>query len=272
MLGLVVLLCSISCAVLAVPSLSGPTGLVVLPNADIASRGTLDLGLNYQSGQGSDSFIAGLNPSAGLRMLYGISGKCEIGAGFVNQTMDEMLMGLLADVPPELPDYYDSVRVNNWTVDAKYRLPFSYGGFAWAVGGIHQRFTRDISFSWQKSVVYLAGTKAIDCPCSNGIKARGTVGLNYMRGKLGDYDWAMGETTTRYCPSVGIEANLPKKVTLIGEYMLTPGADMTSIALRVPTSVNTSLQLGLTNSLDGFDTSAHHTVMLGLNYKLGNKF
>ena len=101
---------AIACAAYAYPTLKGPSGLVLFPDATVVPAGQLQVAADWWY------FESGEDATIPLRVLYGIGDQFEIGAAYTTmESSSQKVIGL----------------------NAKYVLPASLGDAAWAVGATY---------------------------------------------------------------------------------------------------------------------------------------
>ena len=126
-LGMVAALIISACAVHAVPTMLGPSGLFLAPSGDVTCPGEVDFAASYL-GKTTSSRMLGTNAvgsaivsddgkdSFPLRVLYGVGGNFEVGAA----------------VDPD--GFYGSTF---WNINAKYKLPWTCANSALALGALY---------------------------------------------------------------------------------------------------------------------------------------
>jgi hypothetical protein len=137
------------CAAQAYPTLTGPTGLVTLPDAAIAPAGQLSVAADWYS-QDFDGILGEAIP---IRALYGVGDTFEIGALLWMQ------------------DDNDAFGVN-----AKYLTPLTFGNMAWAAGG---QFLSFDDADANVTQLYFAGTRDFTEAIEGMAGISGTIGVNW---------------------------------------------------------------------------------------------
>ena len=98
---------ALACAAYAYPTLTGPTGLVIVPTAAVVPAGQLQVSMDWwYTFANTDAIIP-------VRVMYGLNDQFEIGAAYITSEFgDSDVLGL----------------------NAKFVLPFTAADAAWAVG------------------------------------------------------------------------------------------------------------------------------------------
>lgn len=213
-------------------TLTGQTGLVVLPTVEVVPEGQLDIAADFL-----DTDFAGA--TVPVRAAYGLLGMAEVGGGYV---------------------YSDDG--HSVVAQAKYRIPERLDLLDLGVGAIFQRGTihdKDLSFFQFHTAA--SGRLPLEGPL--GLSA--TAGLNWTRYEYGD----PYHTGIRFFG--GIEASFGTHWAALAEIQTASGGidedPLSSAALRWfhgPWTV----QAGFTNAW-GLRGTADHSLFAGAEYRFG---
>jgi len=279
-LWLSVLLCAAllatgAASALAVPSLAGPTGLVMLPTADIAPT------TEWQIAVGHRSFnTAQMYDTEDVEMsiwvfsgLKGVADDAELWVAFQRATNGE-----------------DS---NVWEYGAKYLIGENLlprgtflGGTKVAVGASLGRWSDAVGFGAagmysdaasdvETLRAYLVATKQFvptytgEWPWGepSGTRIVGSAGLMYLR-----VDPDIGNDDSLVRPFLGVQCYGRRNLELLAEYRL-KDSDLEddalfSIAIRKPWGTSTSLEIGLTNASPIGLATGDQDMYVRLTYRL----
>lgn len=197
-------------AAYAYPTLAGPTGLGVLPTADVVGAGQWDLAVDYYSNDGGNSdnnFDSGTVP---IRLLYGLGNQFEIGASYRAGT--QFVDGGYFDTFDEFgnPVTFEGDRGirNMWGINAKWLTGLDLAGFCWSLGAQYLQGDTELdglvippvevsdpvafegsTGDYKATQVYFVGTRSFTnlaglCGCPPSTIARGTFGINWTRVEL----------------------------------------------------------------------------------------
>jgi len=234
---------------LAVPSIGGPTGIVMLPTAEIASIHDWQTAVNYRTFQ-SDFMYEDVSLWS-LNVLRGVAGDAELWIAFQRATGE-----------------YDS---DIWRFGGKYLLSeqlFPRGGFLGgtdlALGGSYGRWTDgfvnastmyDAAGATDLDTLqfYLVATKHLiggdtrEWETPVGTRVIGSLGLLYLSI---DPDLAGSDTLVR--PFLGVEIIGEKNLKLAFEYRFKDSDieddALFSTLLSYPLGSSTTIEAGLTNA------------------------
>jgi len=237
----------------AVPSLAGPTGLVMCPTADIAPAGM------WQVAAGNRSMRINMYQESfdisdwSINALKGVADDAEV---FV--TYQRVTDGKNTDV---------------WEYGGKYLIGEDLfprqgflGGTKVAVGGslsrwadalgIYDDMVSEVSTTDVKTVrAYLVATKQLaptytgEWPweAPSGTRIVATVGLMYFR-----VDPDRGEANSVLRPFLGVEVTGQRQLTLLAEYRLKDSSVEShgefAFAIRKPFGSSTTVEVGLSNA------------------------
>ena len=237
----------------AVPSLAGPTGLIMLPTADIAPSSL------WQMGVGSRSIR--------IQQMY------QPESTDVSEWTFNALKGVAddAEVFVTYQRVTDGTDTDVWEYGGKYLIGEDLfprrgflGGTKVAVGGSLGRWAESVEFTSNAMYLpsdvetrrlYLVATKQLaptytgewswEAPA--GTRIVGTVGLLYLR-----VDPDLGEAHSLVRPFIGVEVTGRRMLTLLAEYRLKDSSvednEEFSVAVRKPFGSSTNLEVGLTNA------------------------
>lgn len=249
----------------AIPSLGGPTGIVSLPNADIAPMDELQAAVTYQAFQAAGMYLAesmdmyGASTAANdavvwvLQAARGVSEEAELWAAY-----SRVHNGSDSDI---------------WQLGGKVRLEgVAQGNTQVAVGGSIGRWANAFGLPWADSVGmygstpapavsdldvfkgYIVATQGLT-PIAGWQGAAGGAGRSLIRGSAGffylyaDSDAAGKDTLLR--PFLGVEIDRGLQ-TLAFEWRWKDAdmehKDVFSAMLRTPLGQGTWLEIGTTNA------------------------
>jgi len=226
---------ALACAAYAYPTLTGPTGYTNLPTATVAPAGDLILAADYYNNKD----IVG-KTTYPVRLLYGIGGNWEVGAAYI------------------------SSEENGWDLNAKYKIPVDFAGFALGAGAQYLRYSRSgESLTFEQA--YLAGTREFTKASASMPGFSGTLGLNWTQAK---FTGESSESAIRFY--AGLEAAFTNKLALSAEYQTKSDKlddkALWSIAARYPFTPALSAQVGFTNNFFGLDGADKNKIFVGVDY------
>ena len=246
-----------SSAAFSYPTLQGPTGLVVLPDANVVPRGSWTLAADYVTIDADDG---GLLDDIGFggdiklipgRLVWGVADKAELWAAYTGVSNGEGDNG------------------HEWALGGKLQIhddPVT--GVKAAVGYGH--YDADICSSChniKRDNIYAVVTKESVGRSPQQWRWKGSLGMTHT--KLTWDDW---DEHSIFQPFVGLEAS-QGRLALVGEYRPKgPQLDdtgMWSAGLRYAVGRNLALQAGVTNGAL-FGVAAHgSSAFYGLAYTFG---
>ena len=252
-LGLAVAMLAAACAAYAYPTLAGPTGLVNVPTAEVASAGQFVAALDYYNSKDNGKTDSNSYP---FRVLYGFGNNLEVGVGYDSDALS------MTSYPDETETLSTSTKAL-WDVNAKYKIP-SYFGADWAVGALYGQANTDPD-NTNVTQVYLAGTK--DFSTGEGAPSiKGTIGVNWTQVKA-------TVTNSAWRFFLGAEAIVMPNLSVLADVQ-TKDSDldrnaMWSAAARYAFTPVLSAQLGFTNGpiIGANDTN----LLLGVDYTFGGE-
>jgi hypothetical protein len=239
-----------SSAAFSYPTLQGPTGLVVLPDANVEPRGSWTLAADYVTvkAEGQPSNFGGgdakLIPG---RLVWGVSDKAELWTAYTDS------------------DYEDA---HEWAAGFKLQVHNDPAtGVKVAVGAGH--YDADMCASChnlKRDNIYAVLTKESAARSPHQWRWKGSLGMTYTK-----FDFDGGEDTILQ-PFVGVEAS-SGRLSLVGEYRTQESgvddAAMWSAGARYMITPNLGLQAGVTNGAI-YGVGAHKTsAYYGLAYTFG---
>jgi len=265
-----------SSAAFSYPSLQGPTGLVMLPDANVEPRGSFTLAADYVNMDadarpegGEAHYPYGYVPVWDItsgwddlkiiptRLVWGVSDKAELWAAFT--------------------DINNSDRTTEWAFGAKLQVHNDPAtGVKVAVGAGY----RDATYPscggschhLTSENVYAVLTKETRAQNPHHWRWKGSMGMDYTKLEPGPADWASAYTDTILQPFVGLEAS-SGRLSLVGEYRLRDAkiddASLWSAAVRYKIGRRFAVEAGVTNGAL-FGVAAHKTsAFYGLAYTFG---
>jgi hypothetical protein len=244
-------------AAFAVPSLAGPTGLVMLPTADIAPTTDWQIGIGHRSFKVAQMYGAeDIDVSIwALSALKGVAGDAELWIAFQRATNGE--------------------DANVWEYGAKYLIRQNLlprgtllGGTKVAVGASLGRWSDAVGFGgasmYDETITatdvktlraYMVATKQFaptytgEWPWGEapGTRIVGSAGVMYLRV---DPDIGGGDSLLR--PFLGVQCYGRRNLELLAEYRFKDSNleddSLFSVAIRKPWGTSTNLEIGLTNA------------------------
>ncbi len=227
----------------AAPSLAGPSGLAVLPDATTTASDYQDFALDYHA---SDS-DAGLDGVTTARATMGLSGKSELGASY------RFLRGATS-------------RTNNYDVNYKYAS--GVAGTQLAVGAQYFFIDEEASGTGNNATgaqFYLAATREMP-----NISSDVTVGVNYTFLNAG-----VGVNPAGFRPYAALSVALPQQLKLRLEAQgglgnLSDSKPLTAISLSRPLGDGYTAQLGMSNLKNNTFGGDNQRPFLGVSYHLYN--
>lgn len=149
-IAIVLLLATLAGYSFADPAFTGPTGIVTLPNAEVAGNGNLivsgDVFFTRDAETGKDTTF-------NLRALYGIGSVFEVGLGFMTGNND------------------------TWLLHGKYNTPIDLAGFDWSVGVIYAD-SRPPRTDLRVTQLYVVGSRMFEDTRPGAPKLRSSIGAN----------------------------------------------------------------------------------------------
>ena len=237
-----------SAAFAAYPTLLGPSGGVVLPDADVTAAGQWNVAVDYYDQTGTSSYDIELKHAIPVRVLYGMGDKLEVGAMFTFQ------------------DTNDAKSDDIWSVNAKYLTSLTLGSFNWSVGGLYAKYT-----DWDDQILqfYFVGTRVLSEGSETSPAVSGSIGVNWTQ------DDDTGYKADAFRPYFSLNAAFKGGTELLAEYQfkndnIYDQKAIASIGVRHAFNPNWSAQIAFTNAeiVYGIDD---YNFLLGVNYKLAAK-
>ena len=205
-LGLVATLASAAFAVNL--TLTGPSGLVTVPTAEIVAAG--QLGVAADIIDTDDATIP-------VRVAYGVAENWEVAA---------------------LYQFNDAA--NMWAVSGKFLTPLNLAGFGIAAGALYGQ--NDAATEVTTTQVYVAATRGL-MEASDMLPAlKGTIGAAWTQVDAGaaDSDGIAG--------LIGVEAAFPMNITVVADYQTPAASTFQwSLAARYPIMPALTVQAGWVN-------------------------
>ena len=208
----------------AYPNFNATTGLLAVPTAGVVGAGEF---------VGAADVIFHDDSTVNGRVIYGLTNRLEIGAGFI--AGEDTAIG----------------------INAKLALPGSIAGFNPAIG-ITCISGDAIGDGTQ---VYLVGTRVLTASDIHTGRVIGTIGINFT-----DID-----TASAFRPFVGAQLRVGARTEIDGEFVLKTSDfshPVHSIFIRHAMNDTWSMQTGFTNAV-GFTGSSDNNFFLGTAYGWG---
>jgi hypothetical protein len=258
-----------SSAAFSYPSLQGPTGLVVLPDANVEPRGSWTLAADYVNveTEGRPASIL-IGPDLKLtqaRLVWGVSDRAELWVAYTD---------INVGTPDVHPDYVfpdeSGDNSHEWAGGAKLQIHDDPAtGVKVAVGAGHYDASVCSScHNIKRDNIYAVLTKESAARSPHQWRWKGSLGLTYTK-----FDFDGGEDTILQ-PFGGLEAS-SGRLSLVGEYRTKEaGIDdtgMWSAGARYMITPNLGLQAGVTNGAFYFYGIGAHkaSAYYGLAYTFG---
>ncbi|MHB9130897.1 MAG: hypothetical protein ACYDBB_07375 [Armatimonadota bacterium] len=230
----------------AYPTLTGPTGLVALPNGEVVQAGQVQLTADFYNTQDTSFDMKDTVP---IRLLYGIAPNLEVG-------IDASLTKAFGD------------DANSFGANIKYQTPFALFGAPITAGAIYAQTQNPLGpddiTTWQ---AYLVHTRELLSAGPFGLK--GTVGVNWT-----NLDTGLSEDDAIRAIA-GAEFSIDK-LAFVAEIQsakteLGDAKPLTSFAVRYPFTATLMGQIGYTNAGVNNSLSAadEHNIFAGLSYTWG---
>lgn len=255
----------------AYPTLAGPTGMGVLPTADVVNAGMLNIAADYYDS--SDSTIP-------VRVVYGIADNFELGVSF--RSGDQVF---LDDSDEEFTDFYSIEDM--WGINAKWKTGLTPLGFDWSLGAqylqgdVTNTFDDDLFYAASRQFVtddfgdytatqlYFVGTRNFSdmFPCPPDTIVRGTIGVNWTKVEFDEENF--DEDAFRFF--LGVDALFSNRFLLSAEYQtkesdLLESDGMYGITARYAFNDALAGQIGYTNEVGGVLGGDEGNFFVGLNY------
>ena len=248
--AVVTTLLTAACLAHAYPTLAGPTGYGVLPDAAIVQANQLNVALDYRATLSDvmeirDALVPGIKDAFPVRALYGAGERAEIGVAYnLTKAVDDT--------------------ANTWSVNAKYLTPFTCCGFSWATGVLFASTdVKGVDEKLNTSDLYLVGTRNfVISPALSHVN--GSVGLRWTRVKDGG-------TTSGFRLFAGAGTTLGGKLNLSAEFATKQHRldvdNLYALTARYPFSTAVTGEIGYTNAdpflaITGTDVGK---IFLGIN-------
>jgi len=243
---------------LGMPTISGATGIVATPNADVVPVGWYDLALDYQALDiGSESL-----QSWPLRVVGGVANQAELGIAYsriTNEGTGRILgfNGKFQLLREGMTKPAISVGANFSTFSDEIENATDFD----KVTTLYLVLSKTISGRYSDGTDYGEEVEAFGGPT-----VRASVGVMYNRYKD-------SLTVKRTKPFVGLEFNWGKGTTLALEYKVKEkevlnDEAISSVVFRHQFSPNLTAQIGMSNALGPF-AADKHGVILGISYRWG---
>jgi len=245
--GVAVALVAAAGAVMAYPSLLGPTGGANLPTAKVVNQGTLAAAYDYFM---NDMDLGGgvqLEETHAIRLLYGLTESAEVGLTYNKQDVTGAGPGI---------DNFD-----NWGLNAKYNFAVEGVEFEPAVGAVYQDYSDADGTVFQ---LYAVGSKLFSMG-EGGTSFRGSLGVNWTK-----VDFGAGYDVDAFRPYINLDFGFANGLTLTGEFQF-KNSDidddpLMSLTLRYPISESFNVQLGTSNAVRGVAGGPDQCLTLGINW------
>ena len=238
----------------AYPTMSGATGLVTLPTAEVVPQGVVDIAVDYQDNVGEaiemyDTEDVQIMP---IRATIGVAESLEVWGGYTLVKVED----------------WDDAKL--WNVGGKYQIMSEAAGddVSVAVGGSFGKFDNDIEVDVTNA--FLVASKDISTSVAPNQPIGATAHLGVIWIDLEDTD--IDESLTE--PFIGLEIFGEKGASLVVEYRfkddsLDDSAPF-SAALRYPIGESPlMIQVGTTNAAFAGIGADDNEFFVGLCYTLG---
>jgi len=232
----------------AYPTLTGPTGGAVLPDADVAGLGQLNVAADWVN---EDTFlgVSGLDvdPAFPVRATFGVAPGWEVGAAYTFQNVPNA-----------------SGNLDGWGVNAKYQLKYALAGANLAIGAQYQDLN---DLDLQATNIYLVGTKRFTAASERGPGVTASLGLNFVDADLASV------SDSSFRPYLMATLDFTNKASVVAEYRFKDSdfdnKALSALTVRYPFSPALTGQIGVTNSFRGIFGGEDHNVFAGINYSWG---
>jgi len=219
------------------PALTGPTGLVNLPSAEVVPVGQCNVAADFAQ---TENNVREMKNSYPVRLQGGVWENLEVGACInINGAGDQHL----------------------WNANGKYATPFGIAGLDLAIGALYQ--SADTNPFLRITQVYVAGTRDLGC-ARRRFALKGTLGANWTQVEIG------GKITVLRAYA-GFDVDLNRKIALVGEYQSKDAKldeeSLWGTAVRYPLTHTLTGEVGYTNGPISGAKKAN--VFLGVNYAYG---
>lgn len=258
-IGVAIALLTISGAVMAYPSLLGPTGSGVLPNDVTVNRGAFDAAIDYfNNGEGA------LNSSIIARVEYGVAENTEIGVGY---TMQDVVYAPTQGATANDETTVTSYSYNNWSVNAKRTMTVNDRINA-GLGVVYQSYN-DLLPGDTRNFLQVYGLVGGTLPIAGIMPIQGTIGLNYTRGEANEAN----DSAIR--GFVGLSAMLTEKLSLAVDFQTEDSyfddKPLSSIVARYPITSRMNAQVGMSNAMLSIGGGKVHNFFAGVNMGFGGQ-
>lgn len=239
-LGVAVVVLACAGAAFAYPTLTGPTGLAVLPTGYVAPAGFT------VAGDWQDLEDGSVVPT---RALFGFGSSAELGGAF--DFINDDALGL------------DQA----WGANAKIRIGKILGGDS-AIGAQFRRETDLADFDTDFTQGYFAWTTGFTTGMSAFSAVGITWGVNWTR-----LDPEVGDSADDWRFFAGADVRITKGINLVAEYQtdeasLGDADPISAFTARITLSPSLQAQVGTTNAY-GLRGLADHNVFAGLTFAFG---
>lgn len=228
----------------AYPTLTGPTGLAVIPNAKLAPSG-LSIAADWRRLESDSSSVTLPEESIPVRALFRFGGRIELGAmydPFVDQDIFDSVMGANA-------------KIHIWRL---------FGGDV-AIGAQVRReeFTDGTQTDYEQA--YFAWTTDFDAETMDASNIAFTWGLNWTK-----VNPDVGADASDIRAFLGARVAITDNCDLLGEFQsqnssLGDENPITAATLRYRFSDNVASQVGITNAF-GLNAASQHNFFAGLYF------
>jgi len=249
-LGMAAALLVVTSAAFALPTLTGPTGVVDTPTADVAAPGQFTIAADWYDFGAADWYDFGIESSSvnliPIRLNYGVAPNFEVGAMYTVSDGDGS---------------------DAWGLNAKYMTPFTLGDAEWSIGASYWYWDMtDADLSAIQG--YFVGTKSFTPDEEGNTVVKGSLGISYT-----NYD-AEVDSEGAFRVFANLEATFANKLSVGAEFQLKDSDieddPLSSIVIRYPFTPALTGQVGFTNSLLGRG-SPDHNIFAGLAYTFGGQ-
>lgn len=230
------------------PSLLGPTGEVVVPTANVANLGSLQLAGTFYNTE-DDTIV--LDNTLIARGTFGLLPILEVGAAFWR-----------ADV--------DGESIDTISANAKFKLPLSLIGGTTAVGAILANSDEPVGGDVTTTYAYIVNTRGLLGIPGGTQPFKLTLGANWTR-------FEDGESVDDIRGFAALQFDFMDTLSVAAEYQMESDdlgdADpLTSVVGRLGFSENWAVEGGVTNAnpfTAGFTATDEHNLFLSLIFGWG---
>lgn len=259
--GAAIALLAISGAVLAYPSLLGPSGSGVLPDATTVSAKAYDAAVDY-----FNNSVGILDISVTTRVNYGIAENTEIGFAYTLQGVRDT-----ATVWPTEAATASSYSYNSWNVSAKRTMAINERMTA-GLGVVYQNWN-DLLTGDSRSFSQVYSVLGTTLPFAGIPVLHGYIGLNYTKGDAKEEFDSFSDSAIR--GFIGLSASVTEKLSVAVDFQTEDSyfdeKPLSSIVARYPINTRMNAQIGMSNAVLGMTGGPAHNLFVGVNMGFGGQ-